>query len=74
MISVRVVRSSTGKPVQGSRVVIGFEGICRGVSKGYYTDINGEVRFDNAPGDGVIFVDGTQEFQGRIEGRRVVYL
>lgn len=74
MISVKVVRSSTGKPVEGSRVILGFEGVFRGVSKGHYTDSNGEVHFENDPGEGVIFVDGTQEFKGRIEGRRVVYL
>lgn len=74
MISIKVVCSSTGKPVAGSRVVIGFEGVFRGISKGHYTDSNGEVDFDNDPGDGVIFVDGTQEFQGRIEGRKLIYL
>ena len=74
MISIQVVRLGTGKPVAGSRVVLGFEGVFRGISKGHYTDSNGEVHFDNDPGDGVIFVDGMQEFKGRIEGRRVLHL
>ncbi len=74
MVTVMVVRQSTGKPVDGIRVSVGFDGLFRGMSKEEYTNNNGEAHFNNDPGDGEIFVDGMCEFKGRIEGKKVIYI
>ena len=74
MVTVQVISRSTGKPVQGRRVSIGFDGLTRGFSKDGRTDANGEVHFTNDPGKGTIYVDGSNKHQGRIEGRTVIYV
>lgn len=49
-----------------------FDGMFRGVTRGLYTDADGNEDFDYDPGCGTIFVDGKTAYQGRIEGRVVV--
>lgn len=74
MVSVKVVRTSTGKVVEGVRVGLGFDGIFRGMAKDQYTNSDGEAHFDNDPGDGDVYVDGMSKFNGRIQGKVVVYI
>ncbi|MBN1350997.1 hypothetical protein JXJ21_16370 [candidate division KSB1 bacterium] len=74
MVTIKVVSSSTGKPVSGKRVRVGFQGLTRGMSDEGFTDSNGEVHFNNDPGSGKVFVDHKTAFEGRIEGRVVVYV
>jgi len=49
-------------------------GLLRGFTKYEYTDRDGEVHFDNDNGTGTIYVDGKRVYEGRIEGRKVIYI
>lgn len=71
MITIKVVRQSSGEQVEGKKVSIGFS---RGVTKAEYTDRNGEAHFDNSPEEGKVFVDGSNKYQGYLSGRVVVYI
>lgn len=73
MIGVRVVRSSTGKPVESIKVSVSFEGLFRGMDSGY-TDSSGEIHFNCDPGTGEIYVDGSSWYKGRLEGLKTVYI
>jgi len=74
MFTIKVVSSSTGKPVSGKRVRVGFEGFTRGMTNEGFTDSNGEIHFNNDPGKGKVYIDHKTVFDGRIEGRVVVYV
>ncbi len=73
MFTVKVIYSSSGKPRIGARVAASFDGF-RGVTKDEYTDSNGEAHFDNNPGGGKVYVDGSEVYRGKIEGRIVLYV
>jgi hypothetical protein len=74
MFTVQVIERSTGKPAYYKRVSVGFNGLFRGFSKDQYTDRNGEAHFSEDNGEGTIYVQGTKVYEGRIEGRKIVYL
>jgi len=74
MVTVKVVWRDTGKPAEGKKVSVSFDGITRGVSRDEFTNHNGEAHFDVQPGHGKIFVGGSVVREGRIEGQTVVYL
>ncbi len=75
MVTVKVISSNTGKPVKGRRVIIGFEGLMSGgMSDEGFTDSSGEVHFNNDPGRGKVYVDHKAVYDGKIEGRVVVYV
>ena len=73
MFTIKVISASTGKPVKSKRVRVGFDGL-RGMTNEEFTDSSGEVHFDNEPGRGKVYVDHKTVFDGKIEGRVVVYL
>ena len=74
MFTVRVVSESTGKPMKGRKVSVGFSGWTRGITSAEYTDSDGEAHFDADPGQGEVYVDGKTAYRGRISGRVVVYV
>jgi hypothetical protein len=74
MISVKVVSQRTGKPLKSQKVSIGFSGLFRGFSSTEYTNHEGEVHFDNDPGEGTIFINGRSSFKGRISGLKILYI
>lgn len=75
MITVQVVSKSTGKPVKGKKVSVFFDGILSGgSSKQEYTNADGEAHFNNNPGKGKVYVDGSAKHEGHISGRVVVYI
>jgi hypothetical protein len=75
MITVKVVRRSSGNPVKGKKVALGIDAIFSGgVTKGEWTDSNGEAHFDVKPNHGKVFVDGSSEYEGYLSGRIVVYV
>jgi hypothetical protein len=75
MFTVKVVAKKSGKPAERKRVSASFNGILRGGSTGEkYTDSLGEAHFTNQPGIGKVYVDGQPQFEGRLEGRVVVYI
>lgn len=74
MVTVKVVSQSTGKPVKGRRVSVGFSSMLRGITSAEYTDSNGEAHFNADPGQGEVYVDGRTAYKGKISGRVVVYV
>ena len=75
MITVQILKQSTGKPVKRARIAIGVELLMAGgVTPAQYTDANGEAHFQRDPCKGKIFVDGREKYKGRIEGRKVIYI
>ena len=51
-----------------------FEGFFRDSTEDKYTDYDGEAHFDYDNGTGTIYVNGRKAYEGRIEGRKVVYI
>lgn len=76
MISVKLVSKSSGKPISGKSVSLGFDGnwVPGGVTKAQRTDSNGEADFDARPGKGKVYVDGRNAYEGQLAGRVVVYI
>lgn len=74
MFTVKIIDRKTGRPVKGARVGAAFDGFSRGCTKDKYTDYDGEAHFDYDNGTGTIYVNGHQEYEGRIEGRKVIYI
>lgn len=75
MITVKVIRQSSGKPAEGKKVSLGFNALFSGgVTRSQYTDRNGEAHFDNNNGDGKVFVDGSTKHEGYLSGRIVIYI
>ncbi|MCX6246141.1 MAG: hypothetical protein NTW10_00270 [Bacteroidetes bacterium] len=73
MFTVQVIESNSGKPAEGKKVSVIFNGFTRGVARDQYTDRNGEAHFSEDNGDGTIYVQGTKAYEGRIEGRKIIY-
>ncbi len=74
MFTIQVIEARTGKPVEGVRVSVGFNGFFRAFTEDKYTDYNGEVHFDNENGMGTVYLNGSENYKGRIEGRKVLYI
>ena len=74
MVTVQVVKQSTGKPEKNARVHIIFHGFGRSISRTYPTDANGEAYLDCDPGKGKIYVNGNPKYDGDVSGRTVVYI
>jgi uncharacterized protein YfaS (alpha-2-macroglobulin family) len=71
MVTVKVVRRSSGDPVKGKKVALGLS---LGVTNSQWTDSSGEAHFDVKPAHGKVFVDGSTEYEGHLSGRMVVYI
>ncbi len=71
MITVKVVRQSSGKPAEGVQVSLGLS---RGVTDRERTDSNGEAHFNVDNSDGEVYVDGSTKHKGYLSGRVVVYI
>lgn len=75
MVTVKVVSKSSGNPVKGKKVALGIDGLFSGgVTKGEWTDSDGEAHFDVKPAHGKVFVDGSTKHEGHLSGRVVVYI
>ncbi|HEX8070742.1 MAG TPA: hypothetical protein VF546_12375 [Pyrinomonadaceae bacterium] len=75
MVTVKVVRRSSGDPVKGKKVALGIDAIFSGgVTDRQWTDSNGEAHFDVKPNHGKVFVNGSTEYEGYLSGRIVVYI
>lgn len=70
MVSVKVVRESTGNPVRGSRVVVWCGG-----STERSTDEKGLAHFEDiAPGRHTVYVDGADKGIQDLSGVTVIYI
>ena len=75
MVTVKVIRRSSGDTVKGKKVALGIDAIFSGgVTDSQWTDSNGEAHFDVKPNQGKVFVDGSKEYEGYLSGRIVVYI
>jgi uncharacterized protein YfaS (alpha-2-macroglobulin family) len=75
MVTVKVVSKSSGNPVEGKKVALGIDGLFSGgVTKGEWTDSDGEAHFDVRPARGKVYVDGSTKHEGHLSGRVVVYI
>jgi hypothetical protein len=74
MITIKVIRSSDGKPVKDIRVAIGFSSLGRGVTSSEYTNADGEAHFDADPGEGEVYINGSSKHKGHLHGRVIVYI
>ncbi len=75
MVTVRVIDRSSGKPVKGKKVALGISGLLSGgVTRGEWTDSNGDAHFDVKPAHGKVYVSGTKQYEGHLSGRIVVYI
>lgn len=74
MFTVQIFEKSSGKPIKGKKVGVIFNGLMRGCAKDQYTDSNGEAHFSEDNGNGTIYVGGNKVYEGRIEGRKIIYI
>jgi len=75
MVTVRVISRSSGKPLKGKKVALGISGLLAGgVTRGEWTDANGDAHFEVKPGHGKVYVGGIKEYEGYLSGRLVVYV
>jgi hypothetical protein len=74
MISVKICYQETGRPVEGAKVCLGFDGFCGGMSRNEYTNSSGDAHFDHDSGVGTVYVNGTDVQRGQLSGRIVVYI
>ena len=74
MFTVQVIEKSTGRPAFCKKVGLIFCGWMKGVASAQYTDKDGEAHFSEENGEGTIYVQGDKVYEGRIAGRRVVYV
>jgi hypothetical protein len=72
MFTIKLVENG-GKPAKSQKVAVGFNGL-RGVTSDKWTDDNGEVHFDNDNGSGEVYINGKTSYEGKIEGRIVIYV
>ncbi len=74
MFTILVNDSKSGKPLYYKEVSDHFKGLDRGISKSHYTDKNGESHFNEDNGNGIVYVDGKPKFEGKIQGRILIYV
>ncbi|MDY3538387.1 hypothetical protein PG275_10295 [Riemerella anatipestifer] len=74
MFTIQVIETKTGKPLKNYKVGVIFDGIFRGVAKDQYTNSEGEAHFSEDNGKGTIYVKGKKVYEGKIEGRKIIYL
>jgi hypothetical protein len=74
MITVKIVKQSTGKPSRGASVRLAFDTMGRGLTGKVDTDQEGEAHFNADPGSGEVLVDGHTKHRGHLSGRVVVYI
>lgn len=74
MITVQVFHKDSGRAAKSVGVAVSFDGLFRGITGKEFTDSGGNVNFDVDPGHGKIYVGGKTVYDGRIEGRAVVYI
>ena len=74
MFTILVINKYDGKPAKDERVSVAFKGWFRGSTASKYTDRNGEVHFTEDNGEGIVYVNGENQYEGEIAGRIVIYV
>jgi hypothetical protein len=65
MVTVRLIDKRTLKPVKGKKVALGIH---NAVTRGQWTDSNGETHFDVNADHGKVFVNGSKEYEDYLSG------
>lgn len=74
MFTIKVIEQKTGKPAYYKKFGVIFNDWTRGCAKDQYTDKEGEANFSEDNGDGTIYINGTKVYEGKIEGRKIIYI
>lgn len=75
MVTVKVIRKSSGEAAIGKKVALGIEHtIGTGMTHGEWTNSDGEAHFDVKSGRGKVYVDGSKKYEGNLSGRVYVYI
>jgi len=74
MFTIQLIDKSSGRPIRDKKVSVGFSGWFRGFARDQYTDSDGEAHFTEDNGEGTVYVGGQRVYEGRIEGRKIIYL
>ncbi len=74
MFTVKVFDEKSGEPACNKKVSVCFDGLLRGFSKPQYTDREGEAHFIEDNGNGTIYIQGKVVYQGKIQGRKILYI
>ncbi|MBK7633140.1 MAG: hypothetical protein IPJ13_01810 [Saprospiraceae bacterium] len=74
MFTVQVIEKKAQEDQFTQKVGVIFNGWTRGCAKDQYTDNNGEAHFSEDNGNGTIYIQGSKVYEGRIEGRKVIYI
>ncbi len=74
MFTVKVIDQRDGRPAEGKRVQVFFEGFFRGHTSEQLTAPDGETHFSEDNGRGEIYVGRERVYRGEIRGRIVVYI
>ena len=69
MITVKVIRRSSGKAAEGQKVALRIN---NAVTRGEWTDSNGQAHFDVKPDYGKVFVAGSKVYEGYLSDLIVV--
>ena len=70
-----MISSSSGKPLKGKKVALGIDALLSGgVTDGKWTDAFGETTFSVKPNYGKVFVNGSTEYQGYLQGTITIRL
>jgi hypothetical protein len=68
------LKAAREKPLEGTKVGVLFDGFFRGVAKDQWTNTDGEATFTERNGRGTVFVEGTEVYEGELEGKKMIYL
>ena len=74
MFTILVIDKYDGKPAKDERVSVYFKGWFRGSTDDKYTNREGEVHFNEENGEGIVYVNGRNRYEGEIAGRIVIYI
>lgn len=75
MVTVKLISKGSGKAIKGKKVALGMEHMfSTGVTRGEWTNSDGEAHFDVKPGRGKVYVDGSNKHEGHLSGRVYVYI
>lgn len=71
MIILKIIDRKNCNPISGVKVTVHFRGLLRGYAEGT-TNWDGEVQFDNDPGEAYVYVKGNEVYHGRVEGYKTI--
>ena len=71
MIILKIISRRNCEPVPNVTVTAHFRGLLRGYAEDS-TNRDGEVEFDNDPGEAYVYIRGEMVYHGRLEGYKTI--